>query len=324
MSILVKSNSLYTGSSILPTAKQLSTNPEAVYNEYVARVEADGGEVTDKAKLMDAIQFMFKQNLYGRMSTVVAPLYGKKLDSNGKLLKLYAIDGDDLVSVSYGGAPLPHIDAHNQVVFNDTIVGAEKSKTGSLMTTDSKKPRSILGRIGVAVRTWDPYGVDIAAESHRIFGITNHSNLNEGFREAYFRGIQSVGYAGTINVYAIKSEIGYKTNSVSHTATNAMTDSYASSTVSFFDTNLSVRASASRYNPRYGTISYKDWDGYTFEDRAMVDTPTYIDFGGYMPNQETIGFGRFSCAFFWLFSDMTTEQVKEFQVWQVKHYPLPI
>lgn len=321
MSILVKSNSLYAGSSILPTAKQQSSSPEAVYNEYVARVEADGGEVTDKAKLMDAIQFMFKQNLYGRMSTVVAPLYGKKLDSNGKLLKLYAIDGDDLESVSVGGAPLPHIDAHNQVVFNDTIEGAGGSAVGSFMTTSDKKVRSLVGRIGVAFRSWNPYGIDISNETHYAMGLTEH-NLGSGeLRIPYLRAEVSTYLAGTVTVRVIKS--GYTYTSATHTATNNMGDYYESSTITQFDYNRQSRTSASRYNLRYGTIVFNQAKNQII-DKSTFENPTYIDFGGVFPNELLRGFARLSCPFLWLFSDITEAHVEMFQKWQVKHYPLPL
>lgn len=321
MSILVKSNSLYAGSSILPTAKQQSTNPEAVYNEYVARVEADGGEVTDKAKLMDAIQFMFRQNFYGRMSTVVAPLYGKKLDSNGKLLKLYAIDGDDLESVSVGGAPLPHIDAHNQVVFNDTIVGANESAVGSYMTTADKKVRSLVGRIGVAFRSWNPYGIDGISENHTAVGLTEHNLGSDDFRLPYLRAVVSTHYAGTITVGVIKS--GYTYTTVSHTATNAMNDYYASSTVSQFDYNGKTTAKASRYNLQHGTMVSNQYKNQII-DESTFKNPTYIDFGGVFPSETLRGFARLSCPFLWLFSDITEAHVETFQRWQVKHYPLPL
>lgn len=321
MSILIKSNSLYAGSSILPTAKQQSTTPDAVYNEYVARVEADGGEVTDKAKLMDAIQFMFRQNLYGRMSTVVAPLYGKKLDSNGKLLKLYAIDGDDLESVSVGGAPLPHIDAHNQVVFNDTIEGANESAVGSYMTTADKKVRSLVGRIGVAFRSWSPYGIGSTSESHSAVGLTEH-NLGSGdFRLPYLRAVVSSYTAGTIRVEAIKSGLTY--TPITHTATNSMGSGYESSTITQFDYNRQTTSKASRYNPRYDSIVFNQYKNQTL-DKSTFKNPTYIDFGGVFPNELTRGFARLSCPFLWLFSDITEAHVEAFQKWQVKHYPLPL
>lgn len=317
MSILIKSNSLYAGSSILPTAKQQSSSPEAVYTEYVARVEADGGEVTDKAKLMDAIQFMFKQNLYGRMSTVVAPLYGKKLDSNGKLLKLYAIDGDDLTSISYGGAPLPTVDSNNQVVFNNTITTVASSKNGSLMTTASKKPRSSVGRLGVASRILNLYGVGTTGENNKIMGLTEHT----GYGDAYMR-VSAEGWGGgTINTQIIKDNDTFAGHAF--TQTNTYGINHQSSFITMFDYNQEFIAQANYYNPQFDSIIFRKFLTQLLGTKGFT-SPTFIDWGGTNTNDVARGFGRFSSPFLWVFSDITEEHVTIFQKWQVKHYPLPL
>jgi hypothetical protein len=55
--------------------------------------------------------------MYGNMNSAVSGTFGVKLNGSGGITKLYAIDGVDLVGVTYGSGTLPTLDTSNNISF---------------------------------------------------------------------------------------------------------------------------------------------------------------------------------------------------------------
>lgn len=167
MSVVIKSNSLYTGSLLLPTAEQISTTPTLVYNAFASRVTADGGTIVNETKVRKAIDFIFENNLFGRLGVCASPHYAKKLDANGGVLKLYSITGVDLVGLTINSGTLPKITADNFVDFNESVTA---DNTGGILTTETKRAWSDTGRFAVAVATKE----NVNTGSSPIFDMSTH------------------------------------------------------------------------------------------------------------------------------------------------------
>lgn len=152
MSLVFKSNDFYSGSSVIPTMAQVTTTQAAVYSKFIARVQADGGVIVSTAKIQEAISFLFDNNLYGRMGVCASPHYAKKLDAQGGILKLYSLDGIDLVGLTIGGGALPKITGDNFIDFNE---GVNADTVGGILTTETKNAWSLTGRFAFALATKD-------------------------------------------------------------------------------------------------------------------------------------------------------------------------
>ena len=171
MSIVIKSNNMFQGVS--PTVEQILTSADAVYSAFAARVVADGGVIVNESKTRDAVNFLFKNSLYGRMGVCASPHYAVKLDGSGGVLKLYSIKGQDLVGRSIGGGSLPKITADNFVNFND---GVSFDSVGGILTTPTKQAWSVTGRFGVAVATKENVNTSYSTSSATIFDMTTHGD----------------------------------------------------------------------------------------------------------------------------------------------------
>ena len=151
MSVLIKSDNAYTGEGSIPLAVQAATNPQAVIDAYIARVVADGGTIISHEKITNAVNFMFRENLYGRVGISASPFYGVKLNQDGGILKLYSIDGDDLVGLSLNGGDLPKI-VGNFVDFNE---GQTSDDVGGILTTETAKAHTSARRLSIAMAVKD-------------------------------------------------------------------------------------------------------------------------------------------------------------------------
>lgn len=151
MSVLIKSDNAYTGVGSIPLVVQTTTNPQAVIDAYIARVVADGGTIISHEKITNAVNFMFRENLYGRVGISASPFYGVKLNPDGGILKLYSIDGDDLVGLSLNGGDLPKI-VGNFVDFNE---GQPSDDIGGILTTETAKSHTTANRLSIAMAVKD-------------------------------------------------------------------------------------------------------------------------------------------------------------------------
>lgn len=171
MSIVIKSNSVYTGADTLATVEQVLTTPQEVISNFQARVVADGGQIVSMSKLESAVNFLFDNNLYGRMGVCASPHYAVKLDVTGGVEKLYSIDGQDLVGLTLGGGTLPKVTEDNFVNFNDGVSG---DTIGGILTTANKQAWSETGRFAVAVATKNIMNSGLSP----IFGMSTHGETS--------------------------------------------------------------------------------------------------------------------------------------------------
>lgn len=95
MSVVVKSERMYQGQQTLQAASAIVFN----YAAYVARVEADGGEIVDAAHTSDTFAWMIAQGV-DLAQFAVSPRFGVR-QSRGIIEKLYSFDGNDMIA---GGA----------------------------------------------------------------------------------------------------------------------------------------------------------------------------------------------------------------------------
>lgn len=96
MSLIYKSNSA-ASVSLFDDASVISSTPQKIYNDYEARVIADGGVITDAAATLDAITKAINNNYYTKTLFAVSPSFGIKL-SGQNIVKFYDLRGiNDIV-----------------------------------------------------------------------------------------------------------------------------------------------------------------------------------------------------------------------------------
>lgn len=170
MSVLIKSNNVLNNAGF-GQVKMLGTTAQAQFDAYKARVLADGGTIKDEARTLSAFNLLFNNKMYGNMNTAVSGTFGVKLDSNGGITKLYAIDGVDLVGVTYGTGALPKLGANNNIDFSAN--SRTDAVNGGMLTTAQKIIPSRAGIFGVMLK------IEAFTESasQRIAGLTKHNDV---------------------------------------------------------------------------------------------------------------------------------------------------
>ena len=172
MSIITKSNN--TLSSLVNgfgTVNMLGTTAQAQFDAYKARVLADGGVIKDEARTLKAFNLLFNSKMYGNMNTAVSGTFGVKLDSNGGITKLYAIDGTDLIGTAYGTGTLPKLDANNNIDFSTN--SATDNVNGAMFSTANKMVVSRTGRFGAMLFM---KSIDTSAPQ-RLSALTKHNDV---------------------------------------------------------------------------------------------------------------------------------------------------
>lgn len=102
MALVFKSNVTYAGPLPLSKVSQVTMTPAQLYDLYAQRVVNDGGTVIDAAAALAAITYAQENGLLGRLATAFSPAWGVRLTGTDRVLKLYAIDGEDMDGVFIG------------------------------------------------------------------------------------------------------------------------------------------------------------------------------------------------------------------------------
>ncbi|MCE1272431.1 MAG: hypothetical protein LWW88_12930 [Acinetobacter sp.] len=155
----------------MATLTQILTTRKAVIDNFTARVVADGGQIVSSTKLESAVNFLFDNNLYGRMGVCASPHYAVKLDGAGGVEKLYSIDGQDLVGLTLNGGTLPKLTVDNFVNFNEAVAA---DTVGGILTTATKQAWSKTGRFGVAIATKE----HVNSAINPIFSMSTHGETS--------------------------------------------------------------------------------------------------------------------------------------------------
>lgn len=96
MTIIIKSDAVYTGTGALPSLASLTYTAA----KYKARVLADGGEIISDAAVNAAFAFLAANSVPARQFVVGASFGVKR--SGASIDKLYSFDGNDMIRLSNG------------------------------------------------------------------------------------------------------------------------------------------------------------------------------------------------------------------------------
>lgn len=132
MSLILKSNKKAAVS--FPNASTINTSAELEFSKYTARVMADGGRIVDPDLTLKAFQSMFQWGLYGNYNSWVGGRFGVKTNAEGRILKLYAVDGHDVIGKVYGAGELPLLTAEGVIDFSANLKG--DTENGGMLTTE--------------------------------------------------------------------------------------------------------------------------------------------------------------------------------------------
>jgi hypothetical protein len=92
MATIVKSNNAFAGASTLSNVSVVTKSAQDLYDEYAARVVADGGVVADPTECLAVIQSALDHDYYWRTAYAISPKWGRKV-SAGNITKLYNLVG---------------------------------------------------------------------------------------------------------------------------------------------------------------------------------------------------------------------------------------
>lgn len=170
MSVVIKSNNVSVNN--FGPSQMLGKTALSEFNLYKSRVLADGGVINDEARTLKAFELLFKAKMYGHMNTAVSGTFGVKKNSSGGITKLYALDGVDLLGVTYGTGVLPTLDVSNNISFSANV--PSQNVNGGMFTTSEQIIASKIGNFGFATCVKD-FG-DLT-DNRRLAGLTKHSDV---------------------------------------------------------------------------------------------------------------------------------------------------
>lgn len=137
MSLILKSNTKLKSSNF-PNINQVVSTTGDWFNNYKSRVLADGGEITSESKVRGAISFLFENNMIGRLTCCASPYYGVKKNVLGEVLKLYSLDGEDLISEVLGTGSHPVITPDGYLEINPDVAGLTTAGNRGVIRTENK------------------------------------------------------------------------------------------------------------------------------------------------------------------------------------------
>lgn len=192
MSLVLKSNVVSTAANLTSVAL-LTQTPQQYYNAFVARVQADGGEIVNSTELLNTINFLFDKKLIGKLNGLVGARYAVKR-SGGNVLKVYSIDGVDFVAKMFGSGqpPLlnttdtakPYIDMRNAgVSFNNvTLLKSEKKfvQSRALKIGASAVMQNVAAMTGVIAQSIDSDSTTQATPMWRIAAAVGAASMQFG------------------------------------------------------------------------------------------------------------------------------------------------
>lgn len=92
MALIIKSDVSYEGKAHLTSVADITKTAQEFYAEYEAWVLADGGEIINPGACLDAITWAKGMGVLGK-SKAVGANFGMKRTGDGKITKLYGLDG---------------------------------------------------------------------------------------------------------------------------------------------------------------------------------------------------------------------------------------
>ncbi|MFX5472126.1 hypothetical protein ABTD76_17540 [Acinetobacter baumannii] len=289
MSVAINSDNIASNS--FGPSKMLGTTPEIEFQNYKARVIADGGVIKDETRTLNAFKLLFNSKMYGNMNTAVSGTFGVKVNGTGGIEKLYSIDGADLIGVVYGTGTLPTLDASNNISFaaNDPA----QNTNGAMFSTSSKFIMSKIGNFGYATCV-KAFGDTSAIR--RLAGLTKH---NDVVNTSIISNLTTDPGASEVTWYVHEDPLSLTTsNNSAAVRINVVSSNYPM--ISF----LTVPSVSQKFGSRAGAeITLPT--GKTFMEITTEDF--YIDLGGtYQSNLKY--FSKATVRDFMCFSQATREQ----------------
>jgi len=92
VTVILKSNNAYSGSSTLNNVSILTKSDADLYAEYAARVVAGGGTVFDATECQAVIKQLLDSGNWDRLAAAVSPRWGR-IVSGGNISKLFSLKG---------------------------------------------------------------------------------------------------------------------------------------------------------------------------------------------------------------------------------------
>lgn len=103
MALIIKSDRAYTGTATLKSVLDVAQTAQDYYDEYAARVVADGGTIINAAATLAAITWAKGRGVLAS-ATAVSASWGVKVDGSNNILKIYGFNGSDFVTPSGAAA----------------------------------------------------------------------------------------------------------------------------------------------------------------------------------------------------------------------------
>ena len=288
MSVEIKSNRASTNN--FGTYLSFITKPEDAFTSYKAKVLADGGEIQDEASTLNAIKFLIDNGLFGAAKTWISSKFGLKLDSNGNILKAYAIDGFDLTAKVFGTGSLPKLE-NGLIVFENSL---SDSVNGSVLTSEKINLQGKGTCIGIRI----PEELAKFEYQNMISSLTLHEDVNNSSALLY------LAQSSNDNQLIFMRQIGTAANNSTADAKYVQCKLATALTI---DTVFVYRSSENLnvfqgYRKgalvAYPSATPANFDGFS----------AYIDFGGSIRkanNGKLRNFGNFAASHFFLFDEVS-------------------
>ena len=114
--------------------KSFVSEPNAELLKYKQRVLQDGGEIINESKTLEAIKFLISNGIYGLARVFVGGNFGVKRNNNGAILKLYSLDGEDMIAYNLSGGASEHKIENGEIVFNNAVISDDGGNVGTAVS----------------------------------------------------------------------------------------------------------------------------------------------------------------------------------------------
>lgn len=297
MSVIIKSNNIAT--RILGTIKMLGTTPSDEFTKYKTRVMADGGIIQNESKTKLFFEVLFDSKMYGNMNTAVSSSFGVRLNSGGRVDKMYAIDGYDLVAKVYGVAPLPTIDSNG---FFDFAENPTNASNGVVFTTNEKHIMSKNGRFGYLASVKTKGANAGAIENIAALALHGEENVSTSFAHMVSKTTE-----GKVDLVIHKDPLSLTVYDV--LPAFDLVNAHAAQTVAF----LTCPDKEKAYGFRDGQM-VAERDGVTFKEIATK--PFYLDFAGDLQTATIAKTYSGKIKDFFCFNHGTVDQIAELSAYK--------
>lgn len=303
MSLILKSNTMYSGTVPAISIAQITSNPQKAYQDFRQRVLDDGGEIVSQEATETAIKFMFDNGLYGKMAFSASPSYARKLGGDGGIEKLYSIDGVDLVANQVGaGGSLPTVSGTKAVRFAPNSTDGSLLPDGFILSTEEAIKLSGAGRIGLAFAA-KVIGPLSGLPTNLGKGITVNPRPNRAVNNIDIMSITFSGGSSSTYRYRVSKD-SYGSEPVLLTMAGIPASIYKASVAYYNAYGLEDGESAGMTSAHIVSTSAA-----ITPDSDMWENEHFVDFGGYK-DYPTSAVVPIELSVMWLLKDASADQYR--------------